>query len=218
MSVCDRRAPRRSLTLSHSDGMSEFAWADQWATEKLSKAPSTSSTAAAPNSFNFEPTPGHSLRLLIASLARLRSTLAPITLLTQWAFRPTTVTRYSTTTAETRGGQGLPFYGHHLPTSSGWPSIDRSARGVTTAADPLAPPSTIPGTTLPSFALDYHVTCYPPTPTMMRRGTTMVEAFERRREGRGEGTAGFKCVLREKGGREVGMWEWEVTSEGGVIA
>lgn len=197
--------------------MSEFAWADMYTTELLTKLSST--TNYAPST---APTPGHCLRLLVAALSRLRSSLAPITLLTQWVFRPTSVTHYSTSAPGDTTSQGLPFYAPHLAPSTGWPSINRSAspwaRSTDTSVDPLAPPTTIPGTTLPSFGFNYHITCHPPPLRVVRKGISMVEAFESRMEGRREGREGFKCVLRERGGQEVGMWEWEVTSEGGVIA
>ncbi|ORY91518.1 hypothetical protein BCR35DRAFT_286458 [Leucosporidium creatinivorum] len=195
------------------EGMSEFAWADMYATELLTKLSAT--TNYTPST---APTPGHSLRLLVAALSRLRSSLAPITFVSQWVFRPSSVTRYSTTAPGDTNQQGLPFYAPHLAPSTGWPSIDRSARYTNTSDDPLAPPSTIPGTNLPSFTFNYHITCHPPSLRVMRQGITMVEAFESRSDGRGEGSEGFRCVLKERGGREVGMWEWEVTSEGGVIA
>ena len=195
-----------NLGPSDSDGMSEFAWADQHATEHLPKG--GQAPPGAP------PTPAHSLRLLVAAIARLRSSLSPITLVTQWVFRPEKATRYSTTTVTEPGQQGLPFYASHLPANQ-WPSIDRASPATT---DPLAPPSLIPGTQLPSFAFTYHITCYPPPLQPMRNGVTLQQALSSRLDGRGEGTSGFRCVLREKGGREIGMWEWEILKTGSVVA
>lgn len=88
------------------DGMSEFAWADQLASERGKDADTTGS----PNA----------LRRLVAAIANLRNVLAPVTFISQIVVRPSAITDWTSDTLDGR----LPFYRHHLVAP--WPSISQT--------------------------------------------------------------------------------------------
>ncbi|KAK4055528.1 hypothetical protein OIV83_000074 [Microbotryomycetes sp. JL201] len=217
------------------DGMSRFAWLDQWKTEQLktsAKYASSEPTADAPQAPKDDMTPAAALRLLISSIARLKKTIAPIVFITQWVFVPSKVTHFSPQ-------DRLPFYAHHLGTP--WPSISKPSRPysvpprstsnrfmsgntntiVVPDDDPLAPPGPSPGSAdQPTFDFSYHITCHPPPPPNVppeQDKTTLRQAWssqmsEQKRLIETQQTppkTGFRCVLRRKGGVELGTWEWD---------
>ncbi|GAA6031180.1 hypothetical protein JCM8097_004046 [Rhodosporidiobolus ruineniae] len=190
------------------DGMSEFAWADQWAHEQAS--PSSSSSSAIPP-----------LRRLLSALSQLRRTLSPLIFLSQWVFRPLSTLAH---TSE----ENLPFYAHHYAPPY-WPSISSPPPPPSTDADanPLEPiwvgP---PGTSekWESFPLALHITVHPAPRPIFPRGTPLSTVLSKRfgesgpssgggsagRRGgrkREERTEGIRCVVRAPGGVELGSWE-----------
>ncbi|KAM0788969.1 hypothetical protein ACM66B_003042 [Microbotryomycetes sp. NB124-2] len=223
------------------DGMSRFAWPDQWETEQLkvnvqyaSAEPAASADNRPIKNSPDDLTPAAALRLLISSLARLKSTLAPITFITQWVFVPSKVTHFSSQ-------DRLPYYAHHL--GPPWPSISKPSRpysapprqianrhGADSASrqeplvpveNPLAASGHLPGAVdQPTFDFNYHITCHPPPlpgpvpesdiPTLRRAWSNQrAEQKQLIETQKTPPKTGFKCVLRKKGGVELGNWEWD---------
>ncbi|GAA5879223.1 hypothetical protein JCM1840_007619 [Sporobolomyces johnsonii] len=173
------------------DGMSEFAWADQYVRETTPKPPP-------PN----PPLPP--LRLLLAAIANLRKTLAPVIFITQWVFRPSV-------TLPHLSQEKFPFYQHHFAPPH-WPSISSPSPSID-PSDPLKPP-TLPNSDWPTFPIKLHITMHPPAKAVFRKGvglaTVLSESMKESGEREGKGTEGIKCVLRGPGGKEIGSWEMGV--------
>lgn len=175
------------------DGSSEFFWADQYERERSLNGAKGKAPAADPAGANVDP-----LRLLVSSLAHVRSTLSPIIVLSQWVLRDATVSHLSQ--------EGLPLFAHHLPApypriSNPFPPID--------PADPMRPPI-LPNSEASTVPLKWHIMTFAPPVKKLLGGGTFREALARRKAGRGKGMQGIKAVLRAAGGKEVGSWEWDV--------
>ncbi|GEM08363.1 rad51 family DNA repair protein [Rhodotorula toruloides] len=195
------------------DGMSQFAWADQYAHEQriASLAP------GAPRPADSSAASQAPLRLLLAAIAHLRRTLAPLIFVTQWVFRPHAI-------LPQRSSDNLPFYQHHFAPPH-WPSI--STASVHANFDPLDSPSLLDGL-WPTFPLKLHITTHPPQKPIFRKGinlgTVLQEQKKRLKErdklfrrasglgtaAGGMGTEGIHCVVRKQGGVEIGSWEMSV--------
>lgn len=181
------------------DGLSEYCWADQRHPEQHSNPPSRKGLTPA------LMTP---LQLVLSSLAHVKSTLAPITFVTNWILMPLAVTSRSTTSL----GQnfGLTFVAQHLP--SPWPAITTLPH-VGPPGDPLhaiAHPKTGAGT----IALKLHVTCYRLPRDQMKSGTLLREAVKKKREAPKEASGErFVGLVRVAGGKELGAWEYEVEGD-----
>lgn len=203
------------------DGMSEFAWIDQFELEQKQQVAATAEAAARGGATR--PAEQPPLRLLGTAIAHLRRTIAPLVFITQWVFRPHSVLRH---TSE----DGLPFYSHHYAPPF-WPSISSPLPPPTAtasaAADPLDPPTLVDGQ-WPTFPLALHITMHPRKRPVFRKGIRFdqVVAEQRRaaqereqvykRQGVGTarasglGTEGITCVIRKPGGIEVGSWDMSV--------
>ncbi|BGO90788.1 hypothetical protein NBRC10512_002833 [Rhodotorula toruloides] len=197
------------------DGMSEFAWADQYAHEQRS----ASFAPGAPRPVDSSASSQTPLRLLLAAIAHLRRTLAPLIFVTQWVFRPHAI-------LPQRSSDGLPFYQHHFAPPH-WPSISTVPLVSDASIDPLESPSLLDGM-WPTFPLKLHITVHPPQKAVFRKGvnldTVLQEQKKRLKErdklfkrARGLGTAaggmgteGIQCVVRKQGGVEIGSWEMSV--------
>ncbi|GAA5897173.1 hypothetical protein JCM6882_001809 [Rhodosporidiobolus microsporus] len=204
------------------EGMSEFAWPDQY-TRETALASSTPSSAAS------APTPP--LRHLLSALAHLHRTLSPLIFLSQWVFRPSTL---AAPPLSTRSDENLPFYAHHFAPPY-WPSLTNPPYPFSSSSagggekDPLDPPlAEFPAskqgggaaaaddknTKWPTFPLKLHITLHPPEKPVFPRGTTWAQVLHDRRgsgyAARERETSGIKCVVRVNGGKEVGSWEMSV--------
>lgn len=196
------------------DGMSEFAWIDQFELEQKQQVATTAETAARGGSTR----PGEQppLRLLCAAIAHLRRTIAPLVFFTQWVFRLQSVLRHTSQ-------DGLPFYSHQYAPPF-WPSISTPPP---VSSDPLEPPTLVDGQ-WPTFPLALHITTHPRKKAVFRKGIRFDQVVvEQRRaaqerekafKGQGVGTArasvfgtdGITCVVRKPGGIEVGSWDMSV--------
>lgn len=197
------------------DGMSDFAWADQYTHEQRS----ASLASGAHRSVDSFPSSQAALRLLLAAIANLRRSLAPLIFITQWVFRPHAV-------LPQRSSDGLPFYQHHFAPPH-WPSISTVPAVSEADITPLDSPSLLDGM-WPTFPLKLHITTHPAKKPVFRSGvnldTVMQEQKKRLKErdklfkrARGLGTAaggmgteGIQCVVRKQGGIEIGSWEMSV--------
>lgn len=188
------------------EGLSEFAWADQWARES---AAASHTSASSP--------PG--LRYLLAAIAHLRRTLSPLIFLSQWVFRPSSISTSSSSTSE----ENLPFYTHHFGPPH-WPSIlsrslpPSSSASSSSSTDPLAAPlvgEKSGGEKWESFPLALHITLHPPAKGVFAKGTRWEEVVKQRMGGEDDPitTEGIKCVVRVRGGREIGTWEMGIGEE-----
>ncbi|KAI5477334.1 rad51 family DNA repair protein [Pseudohyphozyma bogoriensis] len=189
------------------DGMSEFTSSDQLAREKAkddkgkgraedqsTSSTSTPTTAAHTNS----PSTSPPLHLLLAAIARVRTTLSPVTVYTTWVHADSRVAYKSQS--------GLPFFPPSLPLP--WPQITSSPPPFDPSS-PLAHPP-LPTSQTPTFSLAYHITTYPRPMTKFPQGTRLGTALKERKNGRGEGMEGFVAVVRGRGGKEVGQFEFDV--------
>ncbi|GAA5986429.1 hypothetical protein JCM10908_003751 [Rhodotorula pacifica] len=200
------------------DGMSEFAWIDQYELENKQQAENATTAAARPPPTR--PSNQPPLRLLCAAIANLRRTFAPLVFITQWVFRPHSVLRQTSQ-------DGLPFYTHHYAPPF-WPSITTPPPPPSsTTGDPLDPPLYIDHK-WPTFPLALHITLHPRKKPLFRKGVRFDQVLaEQRRvakerekayKGQGVGTAragglgteGITCVVRKPGGIEVGSWDMNV--------
>lgn len=207
------------------DGMSEFAWIDQFELEQKQQqqqqfAATTTAAETAARAGYTRPAEQPPLRLLVTAIARLRRTIAPLVFITQWVFRPHSILRHTSQ-------DGFPFYSHHYAPPF-WPSISSPPPPpASAAADPLDPPTLGDGQ-WPTFPLALHITTHPRKKPVFRKGIRFdqVVAEQRRAaqerekayQGQGVGTAranvlgteGITCVVRKPGGIEVGSWDMSV--------
>ncbi|KAK4057938.1 hypothetical protein OIO90_001157 [Microbotryomycetes sp. JL221] len=218
------------------DGMSQFAWQQQWQTEQQSaRSKHINSEPLHANeddkhSKPTSPTPAATLRSLVSGIAKLKQSLCPITFITQWVFVPSKVTHFSQP-------DHLPFYSHHLQNTT-WPLITKPLKPfkhVTTdqgnnvpLENPLKPPGQQIGTDkrqdeFPTFDFDYHITCHPPrvidveydkidfNKMTFRQTCQWYNKIKQQRNDNPKPpeTKGFRCVLRRRGGVELGSWEWD---------
>ncbi|KAK4700555.1 hypothetical protein P7C70_g5693, partial [Phenoliferia sp. Uapishka_3] len=180
--------PNGGLNLSYLiiDGLSEFYHADQFQKEQASKSKTTSTP----------PTPP--IRHLITSLTHLRRTLSPVVLVSTWVLNSSKNSSKNGITH--RSTEFYPFFSPALP--SPWPSITSPAQNL----DPSDPIDN-------SIGLRYHITTYAPEMRKGKEGESFEEAFRKRKVGRGKGMEEFKAILRERGGGEVGHWEFDVLED-----
>ncbi|POY73665.1 hypothetical protein BMF94_3200 [Rhodotorula taiwanensis] len=205
------------------DGMSEFAWLEQYEIEqKQADVAAGSRPAHAATAATKKPSGQPPLRLLCAAVAHLRRTLAPLIFITQWVFRPWSV-------LPQLSQDGLPFYSHHYGPPD-WPSIltpDVTPGATDDSNDPLDSPSLVDGR-WPTFPLALHITVHPRRKPTFRKGVRFDEVMadvrksarerEKALKGQGVGTAraaglgteGITCVVRRPGGIEVGSWDMSI--------
>ncbi|GAA5879826.1 hypothetical protein JCM3774_001395 [Rhodotorula dairenensis] len=212
------------------DGMSEFAWIDQYEVEQKQAEPTATATARSTRPAEQPP-----LRLLCSAIAHLRRTVAPLVFITQWVFRPHSVLRQTSQ-------DGLPFYTHHYAPPF-WPSISTPPVLLPVGQDPLDPPVAATSSTSdrdpdrdrdapegkwPTFPLALHITTHPRRKPVFRKGIRFDQVLAEQRRatqerekafgGQGVGTArasvlgteGITCVVRKPGGAEVGSWDMHV--------
>lgn len=186
------------------DGMSEFAWADQFRSEQIKTAAAATASELTPSRVPTGPSPAETLRQLVHAIAHVRTTLAPLIFITQWVFRPTRTTGHSS------HDKNLPFYEHHL--RAPWPDIVKRVGPSPSALaeDPLAAPSIIQGK--PGFHFAYHITCHPPPISLLPKHVSLKTALMQRKADQAseEGTQGLVAVVRAAGGREMGSFIWEI--------
>ncbi|GAA5927649.1 uncharacterized protein JCM15063_005956 [Sporobolomyces koalae] len=173
------------------DGMTEFAWLDQYDREVERNTKKTLQTVPP-------------LRLFSAALARLRHVLAPLVFITQWVLRPSQP-------VATPSQQNLPFYRHHF-TPPLYPSL--------TSTVPLEPdnplaPIYYPSSSSAVFPINFHLTLHPAPKPVFRKGISLGMVLKegvRTDRAKERQTEGIVCVLREAGGNEVGSWEMTITA------
>ncbi|GAA5834064.1 hypothetical protein JCM5353_002053 [Sporobolomyces roseus] len=191
------------------DGMTEFAWSDQYDAQQLSKtASSTSSSSSSPRILD-------SLKHFSKAIANLRLQISPLILISQWVLVPS---RPHSIPSQAKH----PFYKPHF-TPPSYPLI----------TDPSPPPSALnpsnpllPHSKPPVFSIDFHLTLHPAPKPVFRKGITVGMILKEgrkgfvggnRRTGEKRLTEGIVVVVREKGGQEVGSFELSI-SEDDVIA
>jgi len=198
------------------DGMTEFAWTDQYEREQLQRNPS--STSSNPP---FPPP----LKLFSSAISHLRQTLLPLIFISQWVLRPSQPLSNPSETS-------LPFYRAHFNPPL-YPSLTNPpVPHSTDLEDPLAPLYYPPSSDLESFPINFHITLHPSPRPVYRKGISLAmvlkEGTRHEQEGRSKNknredgeetrsTEGIVCVLREKGGKELGSWEMEI-GENEIIA
>jgi len=179
------------------DGMTEFAWSDQY--ERSLPNPPSSAPLLDP------------LKLFSQSIANLRLQLSPIIMISQWVMNPTRPHGIISSDKH-------PFYKHHfLPPS--YPSLVSTS--LPNPTNPLSPHPKHP-----LFSIDYHLTLHPSPKPSFRKGITFGMVLKEGRKGMVGGnrrtgekrlTEGIICVVREKGGQELGNFDVSV-GEDEVIA
>ncbi|GAA5892743.1 uncharacterized protein JCM6883_007458 [Sporobolomyces salmoneus] len=196
------------------DGMTEFAWTDQFERETHHQRSSSSSTPFV-----------SPLKLFSASISHLRRTLSPLIFISQWVLRPTQP-------LSNPSQQNLPFYRPHFNPPL-YPSLRNPPISTSTVVtkekeeedDPFAPvyyPASSTSSS-PLFPIHFHVTLHPSPRPVFRKGisfaSVLKEGGPRLEKGKGTKvmTEGIVCVLRERGGREIGSWEMEI-GEDEIIA
>ncbi|KAM0745740.1 hypothetical protein T439DRAFT_153210 [Meredithblackwellia eburnea MCA 4105] len=176
------------------DGFSEFYWEDQAERERLGGRSGSTIQSTAGN--NESP-----MRYLMLAIAQLRKRLSPVIFITNWALRDAVVTHNSE--------EGLPFVAHHLVAP--YPHITSHSGSEVDRNDPFKlPPAAGPNTNIPPVPLKYHISAFAPPVKRVAVEKGFDECLRVRMEGLGEGSHGFKLVLRAAGGKEVGSCEWDV--------
>ncbi|GAA5983855.1 hypothetical protein JCM5350_007576 [Sporobolomyces pararoseus] len=199
------------------DGMTEFAWTDEF--ERL-ESQSQPSPLVAP------------LKLFSSAISHLRQSLSPLIFISQWVLRP--LQPHSVPSQ-----QNLPFYRPHYNPPH-YPALTKPPL-ISDDQDPLSPyyyPSSSSSLDSPLFPIHYHITLHPSPRPIFRKGVSLAMVLkegtrqeqERTRQGTGSNrgggggeetrerwTEGIVCVLREKGGKELGSWEMEI-GENEIIA
>ncbi|GAA5962564.1 hypothetical protein JCM3765_003731 [Sporobolomyces pararoseus] len=191
------------------DGMTEFAWTDEFERRQSQQQ----SSFVAP------------LKLFSSAISHLRQTLSPLIFISQWVLR-------STQPHSVPSQQNLPFYRAHFYPPH-YPSLSNPPL-MSDEQDPLSP-HYYPSSSSPLFPIHYHITLHPsPRPTfrkgvslamVLKEGTRQEQEKMRQDAGTTRGdertserwTEGIVCVLREKGGKELGSWEMEI-GESEIIA
>ncbi|GAA6004909.1 hypothetical protein JCM11491_002275 [Sporobolomyces phaffii] len=177
------------------DGMTEFAWADQYEREH-------------------EPGPAPvrpPLQYFSSAIAHMRETLSPLIFISQWVLRPSHP-------HSTPSQQDLPSYRPHFqpplyPSLANPPASGRTSRdGDSSPLGPVYYPSS-PDSRV--FPVHFHITLHPSPRPVFRKGVSMSMVLK---EGRrfpqrtddGDATRGIVCVLRQAGGQEIGSWDMEI--------
>lgn len=184
------------------DGMTEFAWPDQYEREQQA----TSRT--------HPPSTPPPLQLFSSSISRLRETVSPLVFISQWVLRPSHP-------IATPSQQNLPFYRPHFNPPL-YPSLSNPPFPRPSSTDPLSPVY-YPSSPAPLFPIHFHITLHPSPRPIFRKGVSLAMVLKEGTRNQaskrdvGVTTEGIVCVLRKKGGKELGSWEMEI-GENEIIA